>query len=125
MAVFHHCCLIPWISSASTGRKWHRFNRRLHLWRIVEPQRVLAKPHYEVTMRCEFDFAQPRRQWLRPFPDDNDAFSSICVGLGVFSEAELRLTRADQFDIDLGQNLGVEQCSVFGSVRFIVAVPRT
>ncbi len=39
-------------------------------------------------------------------------------------EAEIRLLAADQLDIDLGQDLGVEQRAVLGSARIVDAIAR-
>ena len=65
------------------------------------------------------------RKWLRPFANDDDTFNSINVSIPAFGQAKLSLTRADQFDIDLGQNFGIKQCAVFGTPRTINSVSRT
>jgi len=66
-------------------------------------------------MGCEFGFVQPWCQWLGPLANNDDSFASIRTAFGAFSKPELRLARVNQFDVDLGENLGVEQRSVLGS----------
>src|SRR5262249_17147058 len=123
MAAFHHFCLIRWISLASIDRKWRRLNQRLHLRRVVEPQSVLAEPGYKLAMRRELSHTQPRSERLAPLANHDDAFDPSRATFAAFSEAELRLPCANQFYIDLGENLGVQQCAGLPSVAMVESIP--
>jgi len=69
-------------------------------------------------------FAQPRCKWLRPLTNDDDPLSPVGVSISAFGQAKLRLTRADQFDVNLGQNFGVKQRAVLGTPRAVDSVSR-
>ena len=52
------------------------------------------------------------------------AVAAMAAPLAAFGKTELRLARADQLEIDLGQNFGVEQRAVLGAARIVDAVAR-
>ena len=55
---------------------------------------------------------------------DRGAVARRAAARAALGEAELRLARADQLQIDLGQDLGVEQRAVLGAARIVDAVAR-
>ena len=48
----------------------------------------------------------------------------MAAPLAAFRKAELRLARADQLQIDLGQDLGIEQRAMLGAARIVDAIAR-
>ena len=65
-----------------------------------------------------------RRERRRPLAHNRNAVLHHCPD-GLFGKAKLRLARADQLDIDLGENFRVEQRAVLGAPRIVDAVART
>ena len=66
-------------------------------------------------MRRPVGFADARRQRRIAFAPRDHAIAVAGTAHAAFGEPELRLARADQFQIDLGQDLGVEQRAVLGA----------
>src|SRR4029079_11370044 len=123
MAAFHHSCSIRWISSVSTARRWRNSNPLPHLRgakpsagvrSVLAPQCVLAEARHKLAVRHKFGFAQPQRQALGSLTYRDDTTNRNRHPFTVLGKTELRLTCTGQFDIDLGQNLGIKQRAVFG-----------
>ena len=93
-------------------------------WPVIPPQHILAKARHEFAMRRAFGVAEAWRQFFGPRAYDGHAVDSIDAALTAFGKAELRLPRADQFEIDLGQDFRVEQRAVLGAARIVDAVAR-
>ena len=72
-------------------------------------------------MGRELGFGEPRRQGDRPRPDRARPTVRPPRRRAGLDQAELRLAAADQLEIDLGQNLGVEQRAVLGAARIVDA----
>ena len=75
-------------------------------------------------MRVAFGIADARRQRDAALLANDDAVGADDALGGGLGKAERRLTAAEQFEIDLGQNLGVEQGAVLGAARIVDAVFR-
>jgi hypothetical protein len=56
----------------------------------------------------KFGFAQPRRQLLGPRAHHHYTIGSTRRPLTALGKTELRLARANQFDINFGQDLGIK-----------------
>ena len=59
----------------------------------------------------------------QPLADD-DGFAGQPARHRRLRQHELRLARADQFDIDFGEQFGVEQRAVLGAARIVDGIAR-
>ena len=91
---------------------------------IIPPQRILAQRRDEFAVRRAFRIGEARRQRHGALAPHCDAAARVAAARAALGEAELRLARADQLQIDLGQDLGVEQRAVLGAPRIVDAIAR-
>ena len=91
---------------------------------IVEPDGLQAEALDEYRVGLPLRLRQPRRQRLRPHADDDSTYPRIRRRLACVEQDERRLPAADQLDINLGQDFGVEQRTVLAAARIIDAVAR-
>ena len=66
-------------------------------------------------VRLAVGVGDTRRQRYATLFGDGDTIGTDGAFDDALGEAERRLTASQQFEIDLGQNLGVEQCTVLGA----------
>ena len=66
-------------------------------------------------MRLAVGIADPRRQRNVAPAQDHGASAILFLRGNRFGETELRLPAADQFQIHLGQNFGIEQGAMLGA----------
>ena len=69
-------------------------------------------------------FRDPGHQRYVTLPPRHFAISAGARIANFIGQDQLRLPRSDQVDIDLGQELGVEQRTVLGTMRIIDRVTR-
>ena len=91
---------------------------------IIPPQSFLAQRRHEFAVRRAIGIAEARRKRHLAFAPHRDAVAARAAARAALGQAELRLARADQLQIDLGQDLGVEQRAVLGAARIVDAVAR-
>ena len=75
-------------------------------------------------MSVELFRCDPRRQWLRAGANDDRRHTDFAATTHARSKAKVGLTRADQFDIDLSQQLGVEQRAMLDPLGVVDLVAR-
>src|SRR5665213_4123086 len=122
MAVSRRCCSIRWISSVSIARSWARCRaraRRRHklkasgaVRQIILPQRLLAQRRDKIAMRRAVGIGDARHQRHFALALDHGSIASIATARAALGQTELRLPPADQLEIDLSQELGIEQRAV-------------
>src|SRR6185437_15708520 len=76
-------------------------------------------------MRRAIGISNARRQRYTAFAPRCNPIVSVAAALAALRQTELRLPRADQLQINLGQDLGVEQRAVLGTPRIVDAITRT
>src|SRR6185369_6021366 len=93
---------------------------------VIPPKGVFAERRDERAMRCAFGLAYARgeRRLARAGNHDAVVAATADVQLDLFGKPELRLTAADQLQIDLGKDLGVEQRAVLGAAGIVDTVAR-
>src|SRR5262245_59932813 len=89
--------------------------------KVIAPARIHPQRRHECGMRLAFFGADAGKQRNRPHADRADLHMRGSDASG-FLEPELCLPGADQLDIDLGENLGIEQGAVLGAPRVVDAV---
>src|SRR3954447_24577079 len=82
---------------------------------IVLPDGVLAQRGDEFAVRDTLGLADARNEWRGAHANDRLAIARLQRARDGLGEAELRLAGADELDIDLGQDFGVEQRAVLGA----------
>ncbi len=92
---------------------------------IVPPDRAFAERGDEGDVGFALLWCEPRRQRLRSHPDDGRYDLRPARVVVAFDQDQLRLARADQLDIDLSQDLGIQQRAVLGAARIVDAVANT
>ena len=86
---------------------------------------LVAERGDEVAMRCALRFASAAAPAAAGRCGRRRRRRGVAAGaLDRFDQTEQRLPRADQLDIDLGQQLGVEQRAVLGAPRIVDPVAR-
>ena len=88
----------------------------------MPPDRALAQRRNEGDVRLAFVRGQARRERLRPQADERGSGLHAHGGAAGFDQNELRLPGADQFNIDLGQDFGIEQRAVLGAPGIVYPV---
>src|SRR3974390_2066621 len=108
MAVFRHCC---WNRSTSRcciasalRRRAHRDLSQSIQADVIAPDRILAEAGDELAMCGSLLVRQSYGERNRAFPHHNCLTDNMNRRRGLRQD-ELRLARADQFDIDLGKKL--------------------
>src|SRR5262249_54799487 len=124
MAVFHHFCSIRWILWVSIARRWRNSSQRRRppeaeflssAGTVLPPQRAIAEASHEVAVRRKFGIAQPRHQWFGPLADRDNSVGRSHHSPIALGKPKLCLPRTGQFNIHLGQNLGVKKRAVFSA----------
>jgi preprotein translocase subunit SecB len=119
IAVFRRCCLnrsilARFIASAWPPGRPHRQRRRSIQADVIAPDRVVAQCGDKFAVRRALLVSQAFGKRHRPFTQ-NDRLAGDMNRRRCLRENELRLARANQLDINLGQQLGIEQRAMLGA----------
>src|SRR5437764_7646567 len=110
--------LIPQVPDcSSTG-----MHRVVLLARVVEPDRLRAERRHEGAVRIEIGDRDAPRERDRTDANRRHGRGFVALIAPDGLEPERRLAGADQLDINLSEELGVEQRAMLGAARIVVAV---
>ena len=91
---------------------------------VLPPDRGFAQRRDKGAVSVELFRHNPRRQRLRARANDDRRHARFAAATHARGKAEVGLPRADQLDIDLGQQLGVEQRAVLDPLGVVDLVAR-
>ena len=90
--------------------------------RIAQPQGVGAQCFHECAMGSFYVLAEPGRKSRWALPGFGGASTKTHVSAALAVEAERGLAFAQQFDVDAGEQQGIQQRTMLGALREIDAV---